>query len=68
MTFLWGVIFEHPFIRIVAGTFGNLNHERGTGIHAPAKESQGLLSVIKSVINIVSNRGEFAVSHAEQIR
>jgi len=64
MTFLWGVMFDHPFIRIVAGTFGNLNHKRGTGNHAPAKESEGPLSVI----NMVGNRSEFTVSHAEQIR
>ena len=64
MTFLWGVIFEHPFIRIVTGTSRNLNHKRGTGIHALAKQSEGLLRVI----NMVGNRSEFTVSHAEQIR
>ena len=64
MTFLWGVIFEHPLIRIVTGTSGNLNDKRGTGNQAPAKESEGLLSMI----NIVGNRSEFTVSHAEQIR
>ena len=58
------MVIEHPSIRIVAGTFGNLNHKRGAGIHSPVKQSQGLLSVINSV----GNRSEFTVSDAEQIR
>jgi hypothetical protein len=55
--------FEHPFVGVFPGAFGDLDDERGLAVQSALEQTHGLFGVV----DIVGADGELAVSDFEEL-